>query len=159
MERYSDAPLPKSAYIPGQTGRPTEAELRALLGDDHFGIFSPATGACDPRHRVAIDLFNAGFYWEAHEAWERVWVSCGRRGAVADVVKGLVKLAAAGVKNAQGNPIGSTRHARRAAELIAQTRGTLGPVMAGVELTRVESIARQTIIAGWDTKARIDLEA
>ncbi len=26
----------------------------------------------------ALDLFNAGFYWEAHEAWEHFWNAFGR---------------------------------------------------------------------------------
>lgn len=42
-----------------------------------------------------IDLFNHGFYWESHEAWEAVWISAGRRGSVADFLKALIKVAAA----------------------------------------------------------------
>jgi len=64
-----------------------------------------------------IDLFNHGFYWEAHEIWEQLWIACGRSGQEADFLKGLIKLAAAGVKVREGRPIGVQRHASRAREL------------------------------------------
>jgi hypothetical protein len=53
-----------------------------------------------------IDLFNHGFYWESHEAWEAVWISAGRRGSVADFLKALIKVAAAGVKAREGREAG-----------------------------------------------------
>src|SRR5207247_604714 len=47
----------------------------------------------------AIDLFNAGYFWEAHEQWEALWHAAGRKGATADFLKALIHLAAAGVKH------------------------------------------------------------
>jgi predicted metal-dependent hydrolase len=64
-------------------------------------------------------LFNAGYYWEAHEVWEVLWHGYGRRGVRADVVKALIKLAAAGVKVREGHDHGVRIHAARAAELFA----------------------------------------
>ena len=60
------------------------------------------------RRRIVegIALFNAGYYWEAHEAWEGLWHAHGRDGPTADVLKGLIKLAAAGVKVREGRPHG-----------------------------------------------------
>ena len=66
-----------------------------------------------------IALFNAGYYWEAHEAWEGLWHAHGRSGAVADILKALIKLAAAGVKVRERQPAGVKTHARRAADLFA----------------------------------------
>jgi predicted metal-dependent hydrolase len=66
------------------------------------------------------DLFNAGYYWEAHEVWEELWHIEGRRGPTADVLKGLIKLAAAGVKVREGRENGVRSHCRRAAELFAR---------------------------------------
>ncbi|HWG84949.1 MAG TPA: DUF309 domain-containing protein [Deinococcales bacterium] len=42
-------------------------------------------------------LFNAGEYWEAHEAWEGPWLEAKRLGAAleAHYVQGLILLAAA----------------------------------------------------------------
>jgi sugar phosphate isomerase/epimerase len=72
-----------------------------------------------------IDLFNHGYYWEAHEAWEAVWQVVGRSGVEATWLKGLIKLAAAGVKAREGNPRGVARHARRAAELFGEVAVSL----------------------------------
>ena len=44
-------------------------------------------------------------------------MAAGRKGADATALKGLIKLAAAGVKAREGNAAGVERHARRAAEL------------------------------------------
>ena len=88
---------------------------------------APATPiALDPErwlesreYLYAIDLFNHGYYWEAHEAWEGIWHAAGRKGALADFLKGLIKLAAAGVKVRERRAEGVRRHAQRARALFA----------------------------------------
>jgi predicted metal-dependent hydrolase len=40
-----------------------------------------------------VDLFNQGRYWDAHEAWERVWTA-DRGGPDAGFYKGLIQVAA-----------------------------------------------------------------
>jgi hypothetical protein len=86
---------------------------------------------------LGIDLFNHGYYWEAHEVWEGLWHACGRQGQLADFLKGLIKLAAAGVKVREGKPHGVVSHAARAAELfwqIDQQRGGKGDCFLGLSL-------------------------
>lgn len=73
-----------------------------------------------------IDLFNNGYYWEAHEAWEAVWHAAGRGGTVADFCKLLIKFAAAGVKAREGRPEGVKRHALRAKQLLDSIATQLG---------------------------------
>jgi predicted metal-dependent hydrolase len=53
-----------------------------------------------------IELFNAGHYWEAHEAWERDWMP-GRKGPESGFYKGLIQVAA--------GCLHYTRHNRRGA--------------------------------------------
>lgn len=102
--------LPAEAYVPGRSPR---GAVAAAIGPH------PAVAGLAQTHRWAIDLFNHGYYWEAHEAWESIWIALGRRGSQADFIKGLIKLTAAGVKLRQRRPRGAVRHARRAAELFA----------------------------------------
>jgi uncharacterized protein len=40
-----------------------------------------------------VDLFNAGLYWEAHEAWEQAWIP-DRHGPDRGFYKGLIQVAA-----------------------------------------------------------------
>lgn len=72
--------------------------------------------------RYAVDLFNHGYYWEAHEVWEHEWIAAGRTGPAADLLKGFIKLAAAGVKAREGRPAGIVRHGQRALELFESAR-------------------------------------
>jgi predicted metal-dependent hydrolase len=71
-----------------------------------------------------VSLFNAGYYWEAHEVWESLWHAHGRHGPIADILKALIKLAAAGVKVREGQQHGVVVHARRAQRLFEDVRRT-----------------------------------
>ncbi len=114
-----DEPFPPYAYIPGRFPHPTSDPK-----GHSFGI-NPALPPkvnpdcwqeCRP-YLVGIDLFNGGYFWESHVAWESLWLACGKKGVVADFLKGLIKMAAAGVKALEGTPEGVKSHSRRAAEL------------------------------------------
>jgi hypothetical protein len=65
-----------------------------------------------------LDLFNHGFYWEAHEAWEGLWQIADRGGPSRPLFKGLILLSAAGVKLREGKHAAALRHAGRAAALL-----------------------------------------
>lgn len=90
-----------------------------------------------------VRLFNAGQHWHAHEAWERLWHAEGRQGAVADFLKGLIKLAAAAVKARAGVVRGFTGHAARAAELLEQARLDFGDRVCGLNLPPLIECARR----------------
>lgn len=107
--------LPPYTYVPGLTPHPIS---------DPAGHSSTARIDVEG-HTSAVGqgqtLFDAGYYWEAHEAWEHAWKGLGGRGPAADLLKALIKLAAAGVKCLEANPAGVVRHARRVVELIEAT--------------------------------------
>ena len=123
-----ERPLPPYSYVPGHLPHPISDPA-----GHSYGLHAISQGEVQqgpvasislvfgwrgcPDYLFGIDLFNHGFYWEAHETWEQVWISCGRSGREADFLKGLIKLAAAGVKLREGRPIGVQRHASRAREL------------------------------------------
>ncbi len=119
--------LPRYTHIPGVTPHP--------IGDPEGHSFGMIHPACPPPDWASLpqcelfqrgcQLFNAGYYWEAHEAWEGVWIAAGRTGLVADFVKGLIKLAAAGVKLREGSLVGAQRHLARSKELLLLTRSRL----------------------------------
>ena len=104
--------LPCYSYVPGMFPHPishVDGHMRGMIDKP---IHDAEDGA------FGFDLFNHGYYWEAHEAWEQGWIVLGRKGVEADLCKGLIKLAAAGVKAREGKPEGVRRHARRAEELL-----------------------------------------
>jgi predicted metal-dependent hydrolase len=114
-----------------------------------FGHQEPAPAALDlarwqqsDEYLFGIDLFNHGYYWEAHECWESLWIACGRSGTTADFLKALIKLAAAGVKVREGRSEGVRRHARRAIELFHAVKvHHREPRVGGFDLERLLAIA------------------
>lgn len=121
-----DAPLPDYTYVPGrQHPHPTSDERGHSYGVDiKVEAFDPLRWDQCTAYLFGIDLFNFGYYWEAHEQWEAVWIEAGRRGNMADFLKGLIKLAAAGVKAREGREAGVCRHARRAEQLFNLVKGS-----------------------------------
>lgn len=122
-------PLPPYSYVTGKSPHP----VRDPQGHSHSAQALQITDVnirewrtCEP-YLWGIDLFNNGYYWEAHETWEAVWHAAQRRGIVADFCKALIKLAAAGVKAREGRPNGVQRHAQRAKQLFASVAEHLGP--------------------------------
>ncbi len=128
----SDRPLPPYTHIPGVTPHPLRDPAGhsyrgpdALEADAAPSPHAALTWADLPAHpefQWAVQLFNAGYYWESHEAWESLWHAAGRMGGLADYLKGLIKLAAAGVKLREHNLVGVERHARRALELFSEVQ-------------------------------------
>lgn len=117
IPRYAaEQRFPPYTYIPGRSPHPISDPAGHSHGRHAAGDLDQAAVA--RTFRFAVDLFNHGYYWEAHETWEAVWKSLGAQGPAADGVKGLIKLAAAGVKTLQDQPSGAVSHARRSAELL-----------------------------------------
>lgn len=151
--RYAPAKLlPPYSYVPGhefphpvndpdghlyarkaQPHEPVSPDVLSGLPTDPIARREAlaATLAENPEWLYALDLFNGGFYWEAHEAWESFWHALGRSTPEAQFVQGLIHLAAAAVKIREGNPSGVARHTKRARELL----GDLGAAHVGGALS------------------------
>lgn len=111
--------FPPYSYVPRRFPHPTRD-----AGGHSFGREEACPDALTVEnwrgsedYLFGFDLFNHGYYWEAHEAWEGLWHACGRKGEVAEHLKALIKLAAAGVKAREGNEAGVRRAAERASVL------------------------------------------
>jgi hypothetical protein len=130
--------LPPYTYVPGGPWpHPNRAKQDGGDRDrEPIGAGGPLTEvvATSPLFRRGVELFDAGFYWEAHEAWESLWHAAGRRGPTADGLRGLIKLAAAGIKVRERREGGVRTHARRAAECFASARGQGGVHQLGLDL-------------------------
>ena len=124
--------LPPYAYLPGQTPHPTRDH------DGHsFAVEPDAPDAPAPPdaenwrschdYLYGIDLFNYGYCWEAHEAWEGLWIACGRQGTQAIFLQALINLAATGFKARWGSARGMQANARTAARLFQAAAQQLGP--------------------------------
>ncbi len=127
-----DRPLPPYAYRPGHNPHPT----RDPGGHSHqanpeaptpLDPPEPENWRASPDYLYGIDLFNRGYYWEAHEAWEGLWVACGRQGPTATYLQALINLAAAGFKARWGSDRGLRANAGTAARLFKSFAALRGP--------------------------------
>ncbi|MCA9262709.1 MAG: DUF309 domain-containing protein [Planctomycetales bacterium] len=173
--RWSHRKLPEYSYVSGRFPHPSsQADHLATERHPIYIPRSPTDWSDCEWYRYGIDLYNHGYYWESHEVWESGWHGLGRAGPAADFLKGLIKLAAAGVKAREGNEAGVRRHARRAAQLFLECRrgrSSGAGCCGGLALDALEAMAGQwnagaaTIVAracqfqsvnlGWRLQPRI----
>lgn len=139
------AELPKYTYVPGTD---TPHPIRDPRGHSYGrkGRTSKplvAEAWADNRNfLLAIDYFNFGYYWEAHDEWERLWRVSGPETTVGRFLKGLVKLSAAGIKVREQSIHGVRRHAASAGEVFADVAAEAGSDRyCGLEFTTLQFAA------------------
>jgi uncharacterized protein len=137
--RYAPArALPARAFIPGISpagDRPDEATPRRDALPDDLGV--------DETFRFGIDLYNHGFPWEAHEAWESLWQAAPHGAPSRQLLQGLILVAAAAVKARAGRPVGARKLATSAAEqldTVGILAGVHGPALATALTTWCEHV-------------------
>lgn len=145
-----DRALPPYSYVPGLSPHPTsDPRGHSFAAEQRNGeALDESSYTSNETYLYALDLFNHGYYWEAHEEWEQLWHMAGRKGPTADFLKGLIKLAAAGVKLREGRGAGVRQHAERAAELIAGAAGSADEhqsVMFGLRVREISQFAVQLV--------------
>lgn len=136
--------LPPYSYVTGRWPHPTRDPAGHSYGAAPPKVepISPADWQRSDEYLWACELFNHGYYWEAHEAWETLWHAAGRTGPTAELLQGLIKLAAAGVKVREGRTTGVQRHATRAIELFSKVRGQVqSSRYLGLDLDRLIQLA------------------
>jgi hypothetical protein len=93
MERgLQKLPLPETAHIPGINPRPDLMFLES--------VSAYALAVTDEKHwktnlpwLYGLKLFNNGFYWEAHEVWETVWMNAPPNSPEKQFVQGVIHFA------------------------------------------------------------------
>lgn len=131
-------PFPPYVFIPGENPHPKKT------GGHMEGESDPVTLPIDPLHpeksdflRYSIDLYNAGYFWESHVYFEALWNAHGRSGSIADFLKGMIKLGAAGVKIKIQQPVSATDHYLRARELFSSVAEKEGTEFLGFDLKKL----------------------
>lgn len=84
----------------------------------------------DPRFLAAIDEFNRGLYYEAHETLEQLWLE--DHGPEREFYQGIIQVAAGYFKWEQDVPQGAVKLLRSAIRKLEPYR----PACLGVDVTR-----------------------
>ncbi len=91
--QYSKHRLPAYRYVPGETPHPITDPEGHSYGADQTAADEPLEA-----FRYGVDLYNAGYWWEAHEARESVWLSITPNSAERHALRGMIQVANAFLK-------------------------------------------------------------
>ena len=94
----------------------------------------------DPRFAMALELFNSGAWYEAHDAFEELWheqVNPERR-----LLQGIIQIAVAHVHLERGNARGATI---LLGEGIGRLKASL-PTALGLDLTLLHALASARLL-------------
>jgi Domain of unknown function (DUF309) len=111
--------LPPYAYLPGKNPHPVRDPAGHSYHVEPIPVAAEVSLSSDA-FLWGLDLFNHGYYWEAHEAWEGLWQIADRDDPLRMLFKGLILLSAAGLKTRERKNAAAARHAMRAAALLRQ---------------------------------------
>ncbi|HXV59561.1 MAG TPA: DUF309 domain-containing protein [Vicinamibacteria bacterium] len=142
MRRYTDKPFPPYKHLPGQTAHPERDP-----GGYRFGKAAASVRALDENgwHRnkdylYGVDLFNAGYYWEAHAVWEELWRAAPASSRSSRFIQGLIQLAASSLKRTAGREAGAAKLLRSALDKLERVSAD-SPRYMGIELPELLSKA------------------
>lgn len=130
--------MPSHAYVPGQTPRHPEGAFDALRDTARPGM-TAAVLAMTPAFRAGLLYLEKGFYWEAHEVLEPVWMALPRGSAERHLVQALIQLANARLKARMGRSRAVGRLGGIVARHLADCRAAggagvvMGQALAGLE--------------------------
>lgn len=134
--RYTAFPLPDRAYVPGRD--PRSRRLPPPHRPDPREGFEAERWAAHAGYLYGVDLFNLGYWWEAHEVLEDVWRAAGRESPAGRFLQGLIQVAAALLKRVAGHERAARRLARDGLSKLAGAPGPrlgvdVGALRAGLE--------------------------
>ena len=102
LPRYSEDPFPPYRYLPfvGNQPHPRRDPAGHSFGreEEQLSAFSQEDWQNCRSYLYGVDLFNHGYWWEAHEAWETLWFAAGQQTKTGQFIQGLIQLAAAQLK-------------------------------------------------------------
>lgn len=129
--------FPAYAYLPGRDPHP----VRDPAGHSH-GQPEPAAEYLpaerwreNAEYLYGVDLYNHGFLWEAHEAWESLWHLAKRRDEVqALLLQGLIQCAAACLKIPMDQPAGLEKLCAAGTEKLERVARASGDGYMGLDV-------------------------
>lgn len=126
-------PMPPHAYVPGESARHAEGAFDALRAD-------PETA-----WRAGCHYLAEGYFWEAHEMLEAVWMAQPQGSAERRVVQALIQVANAGLKARMGRPRAVERLWALAEAGFANERGVVFGVSVGSVRARLAAVSPNRI--------------
>lgn len=124
-------------FVPGLSPRPHGDDDVHRIAEAAHNPTNPSSWRSNPAWRAGVTLYAQGFFWEAHEVWEAVWMNARPNSRERALVQALIQLANAALKQRMGRPEASRRLAALAASRLTDA-GTQGFLM-GVDLAALHA--------------------
>lgn len=117
--RLSARAFPSYRFVPGRTAHPAHTTPAPHLSDDDEALLCEAQAAArdgrsSERFCYGTDLYNYAYWWEAHEAWEPLWLAFALGDPPRRVLQALIQISAAHLQAFRGLRRGAGRLIERA---------------------------------------------
>ena len=119
MKRPDPIPLPGHAYVPGQTPRHAEGAFDDLRRTVRAGMSLAEMEDC-PAWVAGWQFMDAGYFWEAHEVLEPVWMALPEWSVERRFVQAAIQAANAGLKARMDRPAAVRRLAGIVEDLLRE---------------------------------------
>lgn len=144
-----EVPFPSYRHLPGETPHPHRHPQGHRFRDPFEGAVPENAGwRRDKAYLLGIDLYNHGFWWEAHEQWEPKWQRAGPGTAEGLFLQGLIQLAAAAIKQHQGNERGFRLLSGNGLEKLEEVAGRRGTCFMGLDVEAFAAAWREFLALG-----------
>ncbi|WP_282605101.1 DUF309 domain-containing protein [Pelagibius sp. Alg239-R121] len=117
--------LPKCPHRPG-TGTTPEAAVLGKAKAASPDVIRAEDWPDNIPYRYGWSLFEAGFYWEAHEVWESVWRASRPNSVERLFLKMAIQMSNACLKRAMGKDKATRRLTLEISRLLEELKAVLG---------------------------------
>jgi uncharacterized protein len=136
-QRYTTTELPPYAFVPGAAPHPT----RDPRGHSYSEDPEPPVPSVEPDdwnssedYLFGVDLYNEGFLWEAHEAWEGLWHVSKHDKVQAQFIQGLIQCTAGCLKIRMDQKRGMEKLFSAGIERLRSVVNDFGPYYMGLDI-------------------------
>ena len=154
--------FPPYAFLPGRDPHPTRDSRGHSFGREEPAPpwLPPARWRENADYLWGIDLYNHGFLWEAHEAWEGLWHLAKHDARQAAFLQGLIQCAAASLKIPMDQPGGLQKLSEIGTGRLEGVARAAGERYMGLDLARFVADFRRfaaSAPSSADERPRIEL--
>ena len=162
--RYAPSrPFPPYAFLPGRDPHPTRDPRGHSFGHPEATApyLPPERWRENTDYLFGVDLYNHGYLWEAHEAWESLWHRAKHDEDQALFLQGLIQCSAASLKVPMEQPAGLLKLAEIGTGRLAGVASRTGARYMGLDVAAFVRAFRAFAAAApasIDLRPRIELE-
>lgn len=136
--RYVPArPFPPYAFLPGRDPHPTrhpDGHSYSAAPEAASAYLPPERWRENEEYLFGADLYNHGYLWEAHEAWEGLWHRAKHDEVQAGFLQGLIQCAAASLKIRMDQPRGLAKLSEQGLGRLEAVVLDAGPTYMGLDV-------------------------